>query len=334
VKILLAVAACIGGLFVLALVTAFAFVGSPPPPMPAPRNVFDFTAMRKAPTEIDPPSLQRYPARDGERLAYRLYESTARRILIFIHGSSYHGGGYHALASALSLGGVAKVVLPNLRGHYMSGPRRGDIDYIGQYEDDLADLIEYLRAENRTGPITLGGHSSGGGLAIRFAGGAHAKAVSSYLLLSPIIPRAPSVRGGTAGGWAIVHWRRLYGLLALNAIGIHGFDGLPLVEFNKPAKFWDGTETLSYSYRLNASYHPRSSYQSDIRALGAATLVLVGADDEANDAEKLRAVFAADDPQAKAMILPHVNHFGIFSDPAAIEVMAAWMSTLPDGAGQ
>jgi hypothetical protein len=131
VKILLAVAACIGGLFVLALVTAFAFVGSPPPPMPAPRDVFDFTAMRKAPTEIDPPSLQRYPARDGEQLAYRLYESTAQRILIFIHGSSYHGGGYHALASALSLGGVAKVALPNLRGHYMSGPRRGDVDYIG-----------------------------------------------------------------------------------------------------------------------------------------------------------------------------------------------------------
>jgi len=334
VKILLVVPACIGGLFVLGLIAAFVLVGSSPPPMGESRDVFDFTSMRKAPTEIDPPSLRRYPTRDGEQLAYRYYDSSADRILIFIHGSSYHGGGYHALASALSLGGVAKVVLPNLRGHYQSGQRRGDVDYIGQYEDDLADLISFLRAEHHDGPITLGGHSSGGGLAIRFAGGAHAKAVSSYLLLTPIIPRAPSVRGGTAGGWAVVHWRRLYGLLALNAIGIHGFDGLPLVEFNKPAKFWDGTETLSYSYRLNASYHPRSSYQNDIRALGGATLVLVGADDEANDADKLRAVFAADDPQAKTMIFPHVNHFGIFSDPAVIEVMAAWMRTLPDGAGQ
>ena len=69
--------------------------------MPPPKDMFDFASMRKPPTEIDPPSLQRYPARDGEQLAYRLYESTARRILIFIHGSSYHGGGYHALASAL-----------------------------------------------------------------------------------------------------------------------------------------------------------------------------------------------------------------------------------------
>ena len=76
------------------------------------------------------------------------------------------------------------------------------------------------------------------------------------------------MRQGTAGGWANLNFRRLYGLLALNAIGIHGFDGLPIIEFNKPAKFWDGTETLSYSYRLNISYHPRFRYQNDLRALG------------------------------------------------------------------
>ncbi len=327
------VAALIGGLFVIALVVALVLVASPLPPMPQPKDVFDFTSLRNIPTEIDPPSLRRYKARDGEELAYRYYDSTADRILIFIHGSSYHGGGYHALASAISLGGAAKVVLPNLRGHYQSGRRRGDVDYIGQLEDDLDDLIQFLRSEHHDGPITLGGHSSGGGLAIRFAGGAHARNVSSYLLLSPIIPRAPSVRGGTAGGWANVHWRRLYGLLALNAIGIHGFDGLPLIEFNKPAKFWDGTETLSYSYRLNVSYHPRSRYQNDIRALGP-TLVLVGADDEANDAEKLRAVFAADAPQAEVKIFPGISHFGIFSDPAALDVAAGWLRGLPQSAGQ
>ena len=176
----------------------------------------------------------------------------------------------------------------------MSGRRRGDVDYIGQLEDDLLDLIAYLRAEHRSGPMSLGGHSSGGGLAIRFAGGGHAEAgVSSYLLLAPFIPRAPSVRGGDAGGWANLNFKRLFGLLALNAIGIHGFNGLPLIAFNKPVQFWDGTETLSYSYRLNVSYHPRSYYQGDVRALGAQTRVLVGENDEAIDPDGLHAVFAA-----------------------------------------
>jgi pimeloyl-ACP methyl ester carboxylesterase len=325
---------CIVGLFVLGLVTALILVMTPDPPMPAPKDVFDFTSMRKAPTEIDPPALRRYPARDGEQLAYRIYDSSSDRILIFIHGSSYHGGGYHALASALSLGGVAKVVLPNLRGHYMSGRRRGDIDYIGQYEDDLDDLIKFLRSsEHLEGPITLGGHSSGGGLAIRFAGGAYAGEVSSYLLLAPIIPLSNAIRNGDAGGWAIINWKRLYGLLALNAIGIHGFNGLPIVAFNKPAKFWDGTETLSYSYRLNTSYHPRRDYHADIRALAPHTLVLVGQNDEAIDPPALRTLIAADAPQAQMKIMPDINHFGIFSDPAALAAAAAWMRGLPDGGG-
>lgn len=330
---MLIVAACIGGLFVLGLVTAFVLIATPEPPIDDPKDVFDFTSLRNPPTEIDPPSLRRYKARDGEQLAYRIYDSTAQRVLIFIHGSSYHGGGYHALASALSLGGAAKVVLPNLRGHYMSGQRRGDIDYIGQYEDDLDDLIAFLRAEGHDGPITLGGHSSGGGLAIRFAGGAHAADVSSYLLLAPIIPLSPTVRGGTAGGWANLNMRRLYGLLALNTIGIRGFNGLPIVAFNKPAKYWDGTETLSYSYRLNVSYHPRFNYHADIRALGVRTLVMVGANDQAIEPDALRTLIAADDPKAQMRIMPGLSHFGIFSDPAALDAAAAWMRGVPDGGG-
>jgi non-heme chloroperoxidase len=327
-------ALCLAALLVLGCATALVLVASPPPPIEDPRDVFDFTSLRPVPTEIDPPSLRRYRARDGEELAYRFYDSTADRILVFVHGSSYHGGGYHALAAAVSLSGAAKVVLPNLRGHYQSGRRRGDVDYIGQLEDDLLDLIQFLRAEHLAGPITLGGHSSGGGLAIRFAGGAHFAggaqvAVTSYLLLSPIIPTSPSIKGGTAGGWASLHRHRLYGLLALNAIAIHGFDALPIVAFNKPAKYWDGTETLSYSHRLNASYHPRYRYQSDVAALGQQALVLVGAKDQAIDADALRTIFSENDPHAQMAILTDVDHFGVFRDASALGRIVGWLQGLP-----
>jgi pimeloyl-ACP methyl ester carboxylesterase len=246
-----------------------------------------------------------------------------------VHGSTYHGAGYHALASFISLSGAAKVVLPNLRGHFQSGRRRGDIDYIGQLEDDLVDLIQFLRSENLEGPITLGGHSSGGGLAIRFAGGARPDTVSSYLLLSPIIPTSPAVKDGTAGGWTTLHRRRLYGLLTLNAIGIHGFDALPIIAFNKPVKYWDGTETLSYSYRLNVSYHPRFRYANDIQSLGNKALVLVGADEEAVDPEALRAPFLSSAPRSRVAILAHINHFGIFTDPGVLQQITDWLRGLP-----
>ncbi|MBV8753574.1 MAG: alpha/beta fold hydrolase [Pseudonocardiales bacterium] len=325
--------ACAGAFFLLVCAAALLLVASAPPAIEAPRNVFDFTTLRRDPTDIDLPTLRRYPARDGEQLAYRYYDSIANRILIFVHGSTYHSAGYHALASFLSLNGAAKVVLPNLRGHFQSGRRRGDIDYIGQLEDDLVDLIQFIRDEHLEGPITLGGHSSGGGLAIRFAGGPRPDLVSNYLLLSPIIPGSPSVKEGTAGGWASLHRRRLYGLLFLDALGIHGFDGLPIITFNKPVKYWDGTETLSYSYRLNVSYHPRYGYADDIEALGDKALVLVGVDDEAVDADALRALFASRAPHSQVVSLAHINHFGIFTDRGVLQRIAEWLRGVPSDEG-
>ncbi len=320
---------CLGLIVVAGVIAAFALVASAPPKFDKPRDVFGFATLKPAAAGTELPGLNRYPARDGEQLAYRLYDSSSDRILIFLHGSSYHGAGYHALAAAISASGAAKVALPNLRGHYLSSRRRGDIDYIGQYEDDIVDLVKFLRAKGFNGPITLGGHSSGGGLVIRFAGGAGDAGISSYLMLAPAIPTSPAMRQGTAGGWAKLHMKRLYGLLILNALGIHGFNALPVIGFNKPAEYWDGTETLSYSFRLNVSYHPRYRYAEDLRALGEHALVLVGADDEAIDAQALRGIVAANAPKAQMAILPHINHFGIFKDPAALKKIEEWLRALP-----
>jgi non-heme chloroperoxidase len=329
VNILVIGLACFGVLFLTAIVAAFTLIASSPPKMKNSRDIFGFSTLNPIATGVELPSLQRYTARDGEELAYRIYDSSSDRILIFLHGSSYHGAGYHELASAISMSGAAKVVLPNLRGHFQSGRRRGDVSYIGQLEDDLIDLIQTLRQEGLQGPITFGGHSSGGGLAIRFAGGAHEGIVPNYMLMSPVIPTSPTVREGNAGGWASLHVQRLYGLLILNALGVHGYNDLPIIEFNKPAKFWDGTETLSYSYRLNASYHPRLGYADDIRALEDKAFVLVGSDDEAVDPDALRSLFASSAPRSKVVIMPHINHFRIFTDTTALRAISEWLRSLP-----
>jgi non-heme chloroperoxidase len=121
-------AVCLAVLAVCALVAAFTLAASAPPRIEKPEDIFGFGSLASKSAPGDVPALERYPARDGEKLAYRLYESPVDRILIFIHGSTYHGGGYHALAASISAAGLAKVVLPNLRGHYQSGARRGDVD--------------------------------------------------------------------------------------------------------------------------------------------------------------------------------------------------------------
>jgi non-heme chloroperoxidase len=323
--------AWVGFVILTGFVAAVLLIASSPPKIDKPLDIFGFANLTARAAAPDIPAFERFMTRTGEELAYRVYDSSSERILIFVHGSSYHGAGYHGLASSISSGGAAKVILPNLRGHLLSGRRRGDVDYIGQLEDDLADLVRHLRGEGFQGPIVLGGHSSGGGLAIRFAGGTHNDLVSSYLILSPIIPTSPAVRLGTSGGWTSLHKRRLFGLLFLNVFRMHGLDGLSIIEFNKPAKYWDGTETLSYSHRLNASYHPPYRYAGSLRALDGKALVLVGSDDEAVDPDALRDLFASNAPHSQVIVLPAINHFGIFTEAIAVQTIGDWLRGLPAG---
>jgi non-heme chloroperoxidase len=304
---------------------AVAMVATSTRSAPEDNDVFGFAALQLTPAS-DLPPLFRYPARDGEQLAYRFYDSTANQILIFVHGSSYHGSSYHALASAVSSSGAAKVILPNLRGHFQSGRHRGDVEYVGQLEDDIADVIAELRRQDFNGPIVLGGHSSGGGFVIRFAGGTHAHLVSRFLTLSPVIPTSSTLREGTAGGWAQLHMRRLIGLIVLNAFGIRGFNALPVIEFNKPLRFWDGTETLSYSYRLNASYHPRTRYIADVRKLANRAATFIGEHDEAIDAHRLQRLFNRESPSTLFRILSDTDHFGIFTNAAAHKMLVEWLA--------
>lgn len=313
------------------LIVAIVSIALPFPSMPPETDVFGFSNEQET-SATEPPPLQQFRARDGEALAYRLYDARSERILIFIHGSSYHGGGYHDLATNVSAAGAAKVVLLNLRGHYFSGRRRGDIEYIGQYEDDVVDLIEEIRRQGHNGPIILGGHSSGAGFLLRFAGGPGPKqeAIAGYIALSPIIPRTAAVRGDNAGGWNVIHLPRILGLVALNMIGVHGFDGLPIIAFNKPASAWNGTETLAYSWRLNSSYHPRNDYASDVRAMPANALILVGDKDEAVDSVALLDLLKAAGYRGGAEVLAQTTHFGIFHDAAALKRTVDYVASIQE----
>jgi non-heme chloroperoxidase len=316
---------------IVGLFVAIVAIALPFPQMPPETDVFGFAVEGEKSVKEMPP-LQQFRARDGDALSYRFYDAPSERILIFIHGSSYHGGGYDDLATYVSAAGAAKVVLPNMRGHYFSGRRRGDVEYIGQYEDDIVDLIRELRRQGHMGPIILGGHSSGAGFVLRFAGGPGPKqeAIAGYIALAPIIPRTAAVRGGDAGGWNVIDLPRILGLVALNAVGVHGFDGLPIIAFNKPASAWNGTETLAYSWRLNTSYHPRNDYASDVKAMPANALILVGDKDEAVDGAALLGLLKDAGYNGGAEILKQTTHFGIFHDAEALRRVAEYGAGIPE----
>jgi alpha-beta hydrolase superfamily lysophospholipase len=284
-------------------------------------SVFDFKSIETHYPEA--PSLLSFEARDGTSLRYRFYDSPCKdAVCILLHGSSAHGEYLHPLAAYLSSQGAGQVYVPNIRGHYMSGSSRGDCAYIGQLEDDLVDLIQRMQLQNKK--IFLFGHSSGGGLAIRFAGGEHGIPIHGYVLLSPAIPRAPTMRQGTAGGWANVKLLKLLFCLFLNTLGISRFNHLKVISFNKPKEACDGTETLAYSFRLNTSYHPRYPCGTDMQALGKKVLVLIGAEDEANDPAKYPEIMQTSGQALQ--VLEGIKHLNIVCDPRAMQAALNWVN--------
>ena len=97
-------------------------------------------------------------------MGYRHYPSDTDKALILLHGSGYHSQYLLPLAEFISTEGLAQVYTPDLRGHGPSLARRGDVDYINQLEDDLADLVTEIRQDCSDATMLVGGHSSGGGL--------------------------------------------------------------------------------------------------------------------------------------------------------------------------
>ncbi len=138
--------------------------------------------------------------RDGHALQVRRYPSDAAdaTLLVLVHGSGWHGLQFDGLAQQLS--GVANVVVPDLRGHGAKPGRRRDMDHIGQFEDDLADLTPASRKEGLA--VVLAGHSSGGGLVVRFAGGAHRGLIGGAVLRAPYLQHTAPTMRENAGGWS------------------------------------------------------------------------------------------------------------------------------------
>ena len=259
-----------------------------------------------------------YASRDGRKHPYRRFAAARSGVplIVLIHGSGWHGAAYLPLAAAISSAGLADVVVPDLRGHGFSPQRRGDIDYLGQLEDDLADLIRIVRKPGQK--LVLAGHSSGGGLVVRFAGGQYGSMLDGAILLAPFLKyNAPTARPNS-GGWAMPLTRRIIGLSMLNAVGVTALNGLTVIRFAIPAAVRAGPggegATDAYSFRLNTSLAPRRDYLSDIAALPP-FLLLAGADDEAFFAGRYEEVMAPANAGGRYELPEGVSHLQIY-DPA------------------
>lgn len=305
----------LGIILIVALIFAAAIgLSSPKPPagvnsLVAPFRVMNFTNL---------PPVTYYTARDGVKLAYRAYPvAQARQTVVLVHGSTASGTSMHALAEYLQKTGIEAYAL-DIRGHGDSG-RRGDIDYIGQLEDDLEDFMKQFFSGRKD--VTLVGFSSGGGFVLRFAAGNRQSLFGRYVALAPFIRYdSPTTKPETAKH-AQAAVPRMLAITLLGSAGQKVFGHLPVVAFGispDMAKYL----TATYSYRLSANFALHYDYQSDLKAIKQPLALLVGEKDELFYPQKYLTVLAEVQPHAEIRVVPGVGHTALTTEPAGLAAIA------------
>jgi len=271
------------------------------------------------------PPLSRFSARDGTELAYRHYPArgpSSGKVAILVHGSSGSSVAVHALADALAARGV-ETYAPDIRGHGGSGTR-GDVGFIGQLENDMADLVALVRKTSSTEPLTLLGHSAGGGFALRIASSPIQDLFARTVLLAPYLGYdAPTNRPGS-GGWASADIPRFFGLTALRKLGIDCCESLPTLAFAVPvnsAKILNPT----YSFRLMRNFATRG-YQMDLAAAHHPITLISGAADELMQADKYADAVHAAAPSVQVKLIDGVDHMGIVGNAQGVAAVADYVA--------
>jgi alpha-beta hydrolase superfamily lysophospholipase len=274
------------------------------------------------------PAIERFQARDGTALGFRHYPAghpATGRVAIVIHGSSGSSGGtIHALSAALAAHGVETWAM-DMRGHGASGTR-GDIGYVGQLEDDLADFVATVRKAAPTAPLTLIGHSSGGGFALRVAGSPIQGLFARTVLLAPYLGYNAPTNRPNSGGWASADIPRIIGLMALRAVGINCCEGLPVLAFAVPPNS-EKSLVPTYSDRLMRNFANHPDFRADLAAVTRPHTIIAGADDELMLADKYAEAVRGITPPVNVKLIAGINHMGIVSNPAAISVIADDVAT-------
>jgi non-heme chloroperoxidase len=311
--------ALIGFLVAVALipvvVVAFDAPTSPPP-------MASMATSLKQINRADVPAPLQFRARDGASLQYYAYPAGPDKVAVLIHGTAGPGASMHALAQSLRAAGVTAYVL-DIRGHGGSG-RRGNIDYIGQIDDDVADFVARLGPARRDETRTLVGFSGGAGFSIRFAGGPYGLLFDRYVLLSPILPGSPAWRPN-AGGWINIAVPRIVIISWFDRVGIHWFDGFPVIDYAvSPDPSRD--TTASYSYRLMVNFGAGPGYAAYLKNIRRPAVVLVGDADEQVVADQFAPLLQRIGVGIPVTILPNMKHADMIAAPAALQEVVRTIS--------
>lgn len=264
-----------------------------------------------------------FEARDGEKLFGRHFSSNSKTTILLTHGVLGNSFLFNKMSGLLREATGADVYALDIRGHGQSSGQPGDVDYIGQYEDDLADVVTYIRREKPDHKIILAGHSMGGGISLRYAMRDDFPEVDGYLLTAPTLGhnntamRTELVEDGDP--FMKLHIQRMIGLSMLNSVGNHEYDSLNVLFFNLP----ENSPITKYTHRSNMSNAP-ADYRAGLGAVNKPLLVIVGTEDEVMEVKKFEPTME-EYSNGQLLIVEGATHNGIRHSKEAMTKIKEWV---------
>ncbi|MBN2441383.1 MAG: alpha/beta hydrolase [Spirochaetales bacterium] len=262
---------------------------------------------------------------NGSSICYREYPAAVDKIMIYIHGITGSSRNMHVIAEYMSNHNIAHGIALDMPGHGDSG-EKGKLDYIGQLEDDISEVIRQIRINYPQKRMTIIGFSMGGGFAIRFAGSEYGSMVHSYIFLAPFLHQDSPIKKppepGNEDQEMSVYLPRIIGLSTLNLFTITCFNNLPIIEYRIPSMFQEDY-TSTYSYNLSENFRPHRDYIGDIRNLKVFAVLIAGENDEGIIASKYRDELAHYSKQLTFEFIPGANHFDLVLDEKVFERIVA-----------
>lgn len=239
-------------------------------------------------------SVSTFRTRQGDRLSYRIYPALSETMIILYHGVGGDSRYMCVLASALAAAGVGTVVTPDFRGHGESLNLTADMP-INQLEIDLEELLIHLKMQRSFSKVILGGHSLGGGFALRVAVSALASQFLEFVALAPYLPPSFGLFYEGLAGWIQPD------------VGDAGFTVM------MPPEYITGQEKLHYSENYLAAVTPAENLLKALAVKTPLVTLVVGAEDELVQPRRYEELLGP--VGIPVNVLPELNHLTLVSKP-------------------
>ncbi len=246
-----------------------------PPAMASVEHAFDHADLSKA------PPMGHFTARDGTRLVFRAYPGSTRDVVVLVHGSSGTSASMLLQWRKPSTRAAPPFMCSGMRGHDGTG-RSGDIDYIGQLDDDVVDFMKTLGPKHRRGSAGRSWDSRPAEDLSCASQAAQMRASldSVYSGIAAIARELTRQCDPMPAAGSLRRSPRIIALRILSRAGIHNFEGSAGPRLRGSSRKCKACETAFYSYRMFRNFGPTGHYLEDLRRAPGPVVLLAGANDE------------------------------------------------------